>query len=79
MGDGSLMCHSLVRLAANTPNMMGKILRICFPVALKPTMVKMPPMVGPFKSPFTAATNKVANKPFTPILITVAGLPHSFR
>lgn len=33
---------------------MGAIFLRCFPVEQKPTMVKIPPMVGPFRSPPTA-------------------------
>ena len=57
--------------------MMGAMLRRCFPVELKPTMVRMPPMVGPFKSPPTAITKKVAKRPLIPMLNRVAAIPSS--
>ena len=79
IGDGSLIFHRLVSPARYTPAMMGNILRMCFPVELNPTIVKIPPIVGPFKSPPAISTRSVAIKPFTAIFKTVAGPPLSLR
>mgnify|MGYP007132860308 CR=1 FL=1 len=46
MGDGSLIFHFLVKLARYTPNITGAIFRICFPVELKPTIVRIPQIVA---------------------------------
>ena len=51
IGDGALMVQCFVKLARRTPNMIGAMFRICFPVAEKPMIVKIPPIVGPFNSP----------------------------
>lgn len=59
MADGSVMFQDFVQLAIQTPNMIGRMLRMCLPVALKPTTVKMEPITGPFKSQPRAAINKV--------------------
>ena len=47
------MVQCFVKLAKSTPNMIGAMFRICFPVAEKPMIVKIPPIVGPFNSPPT--------------------------
>lgn len=47
--DGFVISHARTVLAMQTPAMIGKIFRKCFPVALNPTMVKIPPIVGPFR------------------------------
>ena len=48
--------------------MMGNIFLICFPFAENPTIVKIEPIIGPFKTPPTASTNKVETTPFIAIL-----------
>ena len=50
------MFHVLVKLARYTPIITGAMFLRCFPVAPKPTTVKIPQMVGPFSSPPTAST-----------------------
>ena len=67
-GAGSFITHNFIRLAIYTPNMMGNIFLICFPFAENPTIVKIEPIIGPFKSPPTASTNKVETTPFIAIL-----------
>ena len=52
IGAGSFNSHIFKRLAMYTPSIIGKIFLICFPVALNPTIQKIEPIVGPFKSPF---------------------------
>ena len=74
-GAGSVITHSFIAEAIKTPNITGAIFLICFPVAEKPTIVNIEPIIGPFKSPFINITNSVAKRPFTPILkITVKSL-----
>ena len=79
MGDGSFTSQSLEMPATTTPSMIGAIFRKCLPVVLKPTIVKIPPMVGPLRSPSTSRTRIVANNPLTAMLNTVAGPPSSTR
>ena len=79
IGDGELMVQRFVKLAKRTPNMIGAMFRICFPVAENPTIVKIPPIVGPFNSPPTPRIKIVANKPLTAILRIVAAPPLSRR
>ena len=59
--------------------MIGAMFRICFPVAEKPMIVKIPPIVGPFNSPPTPRTKIVANSPLSAMLRTVAAPPLSRR
>ena len=75
MADGSVMLQLFASLAMSTPAMTGRIFLKCLPVALKPTTVKIPPMVGPFKSAPTMTTNSMVTRPFTPILIMTAAPP----
>jgi len=48
---GSLIPQILVRDPKATPKNIGKIVFGVLPKAEKPTIVYIPPMVGPFKSP----------------------------
>jgi hypothetical protein len=54
--DGSEALHVLASEPRNTPSMIGATLRGCLPQAAKPTIVRMAPMTGPFKSPPTSST-----------------------
>ena len=47
MTEGSVICQLAGSVESHTPNMIGAMLRRCFPVAEKPTIVKIPPSVGP--------------------------------
>ena len=77
MADGLLISQAWVRLARHTPVIIGKMFLRCFPVALKPTIVNIPPIVGPFKSLPTASTKSVAKIPLIPIFNIVAAPPSS--
>ena len=79
MADGSVISQVLAQLATQTPSITGKILRRCFPVALNPTMVMMPPRVGPFRSPPARWVNHVAARPLIPMFRSTAGIPSCFR
>ena len=52
--DGSSTFHGFASEPRNTPDMIGTMLRGCLPNAAKPTIVKIAPITGPFKSPPTS-------------------------
>ena len=68
IGAGSFIYHCFINADIHTPTITGSIFLICLPAGEKPTIVKIDPMVGPFKSPFAASTNAVAIIPFIDIL-----------
>ena len=62
-----------------TPAITGVMLRACLPKAEKPMIVRMPPMVGPFRSPPVSRSTNMPIKPFTPILTRTGAGPNIRR
>ena len=69
----------ITKLPRTTPAMMGTMLPACFPKAEKPTIVRTPPPVGPFRSPPVSRITPIAINPLTPMLISTGAAPNMRR
>ncbi len=59
--------------------MTGMMLKACLPKAEKPMMVKIPPTVGPFRSPPPSRMKAMPIRPLTPMLISTGAGPNIRR
>lgn len=57
----------------------GVMLRACLPKAEKPMMVRMPPRVGPLRSPPVARMKAMPMSPLTPMLMSTGAGPNMRR
>lgn len=62
-----------------TPAITGMIFRACLPKAEKPMMVRMPPTVGPFRSPPPPRIKAMPMRPLIPMLISTGPAPNMRR
>ena len=75
----SVRDQSITTLPRATPAITGRILKACLPKAENPIMVRIPPTVGPFRSPPDSRIKAMPIRPFTPVLMHTGAGPNMRR
>ena len=75
----SVRDQSITTLPRTTPAITGMMLNACLPKAEKPIMVRMPPTVGPFRSPPDSRMKAMPVRPLTPALMSTGAGPNIRR